>query len=66
VARVNDADLIEAVERLHLEPGDRVIVRCAKPISREQAEQLLEFARDHIPDHDVLVLAEGITLEVEH
>jgi hypothetical protein len=63
---VNETDLIEAVERLHLEPGDRVIFRCAKRISREQAEQLLEFAKREIPDHEVLVLSEGIKLEVEH
>jgi hypothetical protein len=51
-----------AVHELH--PNDVLILRTARPLSRQQAVVLRDLLEDRFPGHQVLVLERGLSFEV--
>lgn len=61
-----DLPAIEAVQRLILQPGEVLVVRCPDNITIEQAHRVKELVSEKLrisPDR-VLVLGNGIAVEV--
>lgn len=54
---------ITEVQRLRIEPGDKIVIRCQDRISSEAAMKLHEILKRAFPDHEVLILDSGATLE---
>ena len=53
------------IARLRVQPGDSVVVSCAGPLNRHQAEAIREMVRAEMPDEvRVLVLSGGLTMQV--
>ena len=50
------------VERLALNPGDRVVVRVKQILHEEQMRYLRQLTEAQFPDHSVIVLDGGIEL----
>lgn len=55
---------LEEVKRLHLNPGDALVLRVPDDISPEARLWLTEQMKAAFPDHRTVVLTEGFTLEV--
>lgn len=55
---------IEKVESHELNPGDLIVLRTARMLSMEQAAGIREAAKHYFPANRVLVLDDGMTLEV--
>lgn len=56
--------LLQDVKRLRLEPGDILLVRHERVLSREQRKYLGDVLREEIPGHKIMVLEAGLTFEV--
>ena len=59
-----DLPTIEDVKRLHLNPGDTLVLHLAGDPTAESIEGLAERLRREFPDNRVLVLTEGAKVEV--
>lgn len=55
---------ITAVERLHLEPGDRLVVKLPDGTNREQAAQIAQAVVQIVGPVPLLLLVDGIELSV--
>jgi hypothetical protein len=58
-----DADpiigVVDAITRIHLEPGDVLAVRCPN-ITTEQAARIRTHMATLVPGHEVIVVPEGV------
>lgn len=52
------------VEVLRLQPGDKIVVKTARYLTNEALRELLDACREAFPDNQVVVLGDGIRLEV--
>jgi hypothetical protein len=48
----------EEVRILRLEPGDEIVLRTTRRITREQANDIRKFAEERWPDHKITVLGD--------
>lgn len=56
---------ISEVKVMHLQPGDTLVVRSGRALSREQAERIHQHVKPLVPEGvEVLVLDANIDLEV--
>lgn len=55
---------LEDVKRLALRPGDVLVVRSSRPLTWEQMDDARALLQRNFPDHEVIVLGQGIDLEV--
>ena len=55
---------IESVNALRLEPGDRLVVRFAGKLSRDQAEHIRTVLEQELSGHRCIVLDSGAELDV--
>lgn len=62
--RQDDLPPITAVERLHLEPGDIVVVHVEARITAAVAAEIKRRVATIVEPHDVIVLSESVTLSV--
>lgn len=53
------------IQKLHLEPGDKIIVSLDRHIPVEAAERLQEQLLEIFPEHESYILARGLRLSVE-
>ena len=58
------SDLVTDVERLHLEPGDVVVVRVDQRITVEQAARIKELVAPVVAPNRVLVTGSDVRLQV--
>lgn len=52
------------LSRVALEPGEVLLVRTARRIDQITAHLIREAVKRHFPDHDVVVLGDGMELSV--
>ena len=52
------------VQRLALNPGDIVVLRCNQRITEAIADRLKQQVRSLVGDHEVMVLSEGVDIGV--
>lgn len=62
--RLTLADSGSEITRLHLDPGDTLIVSLKERITAEQSRLLAGQVKEHFPDNEVVVLHGGMTLSV--
>lgn len=55
---------IEDIKRVHLNPGDVLVIQVDKPISSATHKRIKELLHDVWPDNKAVVLDAGIDLEV--
>lgn len=53
---------IDALQILHLEPGDVLAVKFDRPLSLQEAHDVREQVKRLLPDNEVMVLDKGIEL----
>lgn len=52
------------VQRLVLNPGDKVVLTCDSPLAAESAENLLRQLRKYFPGNEAFILADGMKIGV--
>lgn len=57
-------DVEYRVAKLSLGPGDLLVVKTEKPLTREAAERIREVLKQYLPNQKALVLEPGIDLAV--
>jgi hypothetical protein len=55
---------IQAIKRLRLRPGDIIVLKTQKVLSHNAFENIRSVVADNFPGHKVLVLEEGMDIEV--
>jgi len=50
------------LQRLDLQPHDKIVVRTAMRISQENAQRIKEHLTEAFPHHQILVISEGMAL----
>lgn len=56
--------IIGDISKVDLQPGDVVVVKLARALTQAAGDKLAELVQPYFPDHQVLVLSDGIDLEV--
>lgn len=60
----SEEKLLESATILRLEPGDILVIKSDRRVSRALLERLQGRMQERFPEHKVLVLEAGLSLEV--
>jgi disulfide oxidoreductase YuzD len=55
---------IEKVETHDIQPGDVLVLRCTRPLSKEQADWMQHMIKKVFPDNLCVVMDKDTTIEV--
>lgn len=55
---------IQKIETKDLQPGDIVVIRTQGAISMKDADRLKEYLMPVFKDHHVIILSEGMSIEI--
>ena len=58
------ADLIQAISILSVQPGDVVVIKSNDCLSLDAAARIREVAKSAIPENEVVVLCDGLDIEI--
>jgi len=64
VAALEDMPDVVSVQKVGLQPGDVIVLRSPVFLGRETIHQMTQIMKSVWPDHRVVVLDAGLTLEV--
>ncbi len=57
-------EVLGDVQKLNLEPNDRLVVNCKVPMSPGDRQRVAETFKKVFPNNEVIVLMPGMSLEV--
>lgn len=55
---------LEHLKRVHLEPGDVLVLQCPEHVSNAYAKVLTDYLSERFPGHEVAIVSAGAQLGV--